>query len=189
MIRSTLFAVALTVLAPSLALAEPAKPETIEELLVVSKAQNLIESNFKNIEESAQANMNQALSQISVDTEERRAYVDSFSRKMGQILREELNWDVLKPIFVRIYSESFTQGEVVGVLDFYKTPAGQAMLYKMPLVLQKTMAEMQQHVGPLALKLGAARQATINEAEAHQSAKRDAAKPDEPKPAKKTGNQ
>lgn len=185
MFRNTLSAVAIaiTLLAPGLAQAEPAKPETIEELLVVSKAQNLIESTYKNLDDSLQANMNQALAQVSTDSQERRAYVESFSRKMGQIMREEMSWDTLKPMFMRIYGESFTQEELVGVLDFYKTPAGQAMINKMPLVMQKTMGEMQQLMVPMMQKVGAAAQAAIAEAKAQQAAKQDAAKP-AAKPAK-----
>lgn len=171
MIRSTLLAIAITMLAPVAGQAEPARPETIEELLVVSKAQNLIESTYKNVDENLQANMNQALAQISGETEERRAYVESFSRKTGQIMRSELNWDTLKPMFMRIYGESFTQEELVGVLDFYKTPAGQAMIDKMPLVMQKTMAEMQQRMGPMMQRIGAAAQEAVDEAKARQAAK------------------
>lgn len=192
MFRSTLVALAIAMLAPSMAQAEPAKPETIEELLVVSKSQDLIESTYKNLDDNLRVNMDQALSQVSGDPEARRAYVESFSRKMGQIMREEMNWDTLKPMFMRIYGESFTQEELVGVLEFYKTPAGQAMINKMPLVMQKTMAEMQQHMGPMMQKMGAAAQEAIREAKARQAAKQEAAKPaDKPaakpvaKPAKK----
>jgi hypothetical protein len=199
MFRSTVFAIAIALLAPCMAQAEPAKPETIEELLVVSKSQDLIESTYKTVDENLQANMSQALSQIPGDTEERRAYLESFSRKVGQIMREEMNWNTLKPMFMRIYGDSFTQEELVGVLDFYKTPAGQAMINKMPLVMQKSMAEMQQRMGPMMQRISVAAKEAIDEAKARQAAKQETAKPaDKPaaksaaksaaKPTKKTGS-
>jgi hypothetical protein len=191
MFRSTVFAVAIAVLAPAAAWAEPAKPETIEELLVVSKAQSLIESTYKNVDDNMQLNMNQALSQVPGNTEEKRAYAENFSRKISKIMRDDLNWDSLKPMFVRIYSESFTQEELVGVLDFYKTPAGQAMINKMPLVMQKTMVEMQQRMGPMMQRVSQAAKDAIDEAKAQQAAKQEpvakpaAAKTDKTKPTPK----
>lgn len=190
MFRSSLVAIAIAALAPSVALAEPPKPETIEELLVVSKAQTMLDSVYKNVDESMAVSMNQALSQLPGDNEEKRAYAESFSRKMSKIMRDELSWDSLKPMYVRIYSDSFTQEELVGVLDFYKTPAGQAMVNKMPLVMQKSMAEMQQRMGPMMQKISQAAQESLDEAKARQAAKPAAKPADKPaaKPAKKTGS-
>ena len=39
------------------------------------------------------------------------------------------------------------------MLAFYKTPAGQAVLGKMPAVMQNTMDEMQQLMGPVMQKI------------------------------------
>lgn len=186
MIRKTFVALAIALMAPCFAQAEPAKPETIEELLMVSKAQSLLESTYKSVDESMLASMDQALAQLPGDSAEKRAYVESFALKMREIMHDELNWASLKPMFMRIYGESFTQEELVGVLDFYKTPAGQALINKMPLVMQKTMAEMQQRMGPMMQKVGAAAQASLNEAKARQAAKQEAAKPAK-KPQKAEG--
>ena len=35
------------------------------------------------------------------------------------------------------------------MIAFYKTPAGQAVITKMPLILQNTMAEVGQMAGPM----------------------------------------
>ena len=176
---SALFAMAWIVLAPAVAMAEPAKPETIEEMLTVTKAQSMIESVYKNVDDSMQATMAQAVAQMPGDAEAKRSYAESMGRKMAAIMREELNWDTLKPMYLRIYSDSFTQEELVGLLDFYKTPAGQAAINKMPIVMQKTMVEMQQRIGPMMQRLGQAAQEAIDEAKAKQAA----AKPAPAKPA------
>lgn len=162
---------AILVLAPGWSQAEPPKPETIEELLVVSKSQSLLESAHQNINRSTLTQMDEALAKDGSDAEERRVFLEGFSRKLSQILREELSWDSLKPMFMRVYSESLTQEELEGMLAFYKTPAGQAMVNKMPRVMQASMSEMQQRMGPMLQKVMAASQEAIAEAKARHAAK------------------
>ena len=62
-------------------------------------------------------------------------------------------WDKLEPMYFKVYRDTFTQEEVDGMLKFYKTAAGKAMITKMPMVMQRTMTEMQQMMGPIAQRL------------------------------------
>ena len=59
---------------------------------------------------------------------------------------KQLTWESLKPEFVEIYSETFTDEEIKGLTEFYKTPLGQKLVEKMPeisakagLLIQKRM--------------------------------------------------
>ena len=68
-------------------------------------------------------------------------------------MKELLDWKKLEPVYVRIYQKSFSQEEVDGMIAFYKTPAGQAVIGKMPAVMQNTMDEMQQMMTPVMQKM------------------------------------
>ena len=50
-------------------------------------------------------------------------------------------------MYVKIYAESLDQADVDGLIAFYQTPAGQAMLSKMPLVAQKSMEAVREMMG------------------------------------------
>ena len=63
--------------------------------------------------------------------------------RMVALVQGEFAWEKLEPMYLRIYKESFTEEEVAGMLSFYKTPAGQAVIYKMPALMQKSMLEVQ----------------------------------------------
>ena len=63
--------------------------------------------------------------------------------KMAAMLREELSWESLEPMYIEIYRKTLTQREVDGMLSFYTSPAGRAVILKMPLVMQSTMQAMQ----------------------------------------------
>ncbi|MCY1384950.1 hypothetical protein D9M69_732630 [compost metagenome] len=68
---------------------------------------------------------------------------------MMALMKKELSWEVLAPMYVDIYGKSFTEDEVQGMLAFYRTPAGQAVVDKMPVVMQHSMEAMQSRMGSL----------------------------------------
>jgi len=55
----------------------------------------------------------------------------------------------MKPVYIKLYDETLTEEEVNGAVAFYKTPAGQALLNKMPLLMQKSMVVMQEMLGEM----------------------------------------
>jgi hypothetical protein len=83
--------------------------------------------------------------------------------KMIAMVDEMLNWDTLLPMYMRIYQESFTQDELDGMTAFYKTPAGQAVVRKMPLVMQRVLGEMQVMLKPMQEKIREIQQQTVRE--------------------------
>ena len=82
---------------------------------------------------------------------------------MIAMFKEEMSWETLEPLYIRIYRDSFTQPEVNGMLAFYGSPAGQTVIKKMPLVVQNTMTEMQKRMGPFLEKLIKMEEETIEQ--------------------------
>ncbi len=78
---------------------------------------------------------------------------------------------MLEPMYVRVYQKSFTQGEVDGMIAFYKTPAGQAVINKMPVVMQNTMNEVQQMMAPAVQRIQRMQQDVIAEMQAEKGKK------------------
>ncbi len=56
------------------------------------------------------------------------------------------NWDALKPIWVEIYTEIFTEEELRGMIAFFNGPIGQRWIETQPEVQMKTMQKMQTFV-------------------------------------------
>ena len=56
-------------------------------------------------------------------------------------------------MYLRIYQDSLNQAEVDGMIAFYKTPAGQAVIKKLPVLVQKVMAELPVIMGPVMQKI------------------------------------
>ncbi len=119
------------------AYARPASEESIERLLAVAKTGALLEGELAQFEKRiAQMTLNQ-FGNSTVDVNTQRA-MDGALKRMAQLLRTELSWAKIKPTTIRIYQETLTQDEVDGMLAFYASPAGQAMINKMPALMRKS---------------------------------------------------
>lgn len=73
-----------------------------------------------------------------------RQLVDDAMRRMRDIYGGMLSWETLEPMMVEIYRHAFTQAELDASMAFYRTPAGQSMIRKLPMVQQYSMQLMQQ---------------------------------------------
>jgi hypothetical protein len=123
------------------AIAEPASDGSIRELIEVTKAQQLlngVQAQFDSLMSNA---MRQEL-QGKNPTPGQQQAIAKMKDKMVAVMQAELAWAKLEPMYMRLYRESFTEEEVAGMLSFYKTPAGQAVINKTPALMQKTMVEM-----------------------------------------------
>lgn len=139
--------------APSFAAVPTA--QSIDTLLQVTHSQNLVESMYANMEQSMRQGMQQMAAGQSLSDEQKRA-IEVTPKKFAEVVRQEFTWDKLKPIYVNIYQESFTQEEIDGLITFYRSPAGDALVKKMPVVMQKSMSAVQGMMGPLMEKMKAA---------------------------------
>lgn len=54
-----------------------------------------------------------------------------------------------KPALAKVYTDTYTEEEIDGILAFYKSSAGRAFLQKMPEVMQRLMPVMMQMMGDL----------------------------------------
>lgn len=164
MIRKILV-IALLISGAAIGRAAPASEASIRELLALSEAQKLADNVIGQVDKMMHASMNQVVGGKQLSPEQQKI-VDGMQAKMIGILKDEMSWDKLEPMYIRVYQQSFTQEEVDGIVAFYKTPAGQAMVKKLPLVVQNSMKEMQGRMGPMMQKIQAAIQETAQEVEA-----------------------
>lgn len=123
---------------------EASKLAKIDQMLVLMHADRLVEQ----VTQQVQPMMAAQIKNLNLPDDARPA-VDEMQKKITDLISAKLNWEKMKPIYVKIYSETLTEEEITGAVDFYKTPAGQALLNKMPLLMQKSMTVMQDMLGEM----------------------------------------
>ena len=160
--------IALTLCCPVAHAADPAPSDaSVKQLLEVTQAHKLLDSTMAQMNGFMTQMMQQATQgqkitpQIQKDIEKRQS-------QMTADLKELLDWNKLEPMYTRIYQKSFTQQEVDGIIGFYKTTAGQAVINKMPVVLQNTLSEMQQMMDPMIQRMRQDQQAIVAEIQAEK---------------------
>jgi hypothetical protein len=158
---------AVSALLFSLSLAAQAAPptlESIERLMAISQADKLTDMARSQIRGSMKLVTDQMLQGQPVTAGEQRA-IDRFTAKVNTMVNEELSTDKLRPIYVVMYRETFTQEEVDGMIAFYQSPVGQSMLAKMPRAMQGINDEMARRMGPLMDRMKQAAQEMRSELE------------------------
>ena len=151
----------------SLAYCAPASQESIDRLLADAKVEQLLDTMLANVDQVMRRSMETSMQGHQLSPEQRQA-VDGAAAKFIQVMREEMTWDKLRPLYVQIYQESFTQEEIDGLIAFYESPAGVAFVEKMPVVMQKSMSIMQSRMAAMMEKMKAAMKEAIAEPKAAQ---------------------
>ena len=70
-----------------------------------------------------------------------------FNRQMQASMiatKKSMDWDSLKPIFVKIYADNFDEAELEGTIAYYKSPVGRRWIEKQPQIQAATMQAMAQ---------------------------------------------
>jgi uncharacterized protein len=166
-LKCLLLLLAFTISAASTAFAAGSVPsdESIRQLLVVTDARKLVDEMTTRMDAQLRSSVQQTLQGKQVTAQQQKV-IDNMMEKIVAILRQELAWDSLEATYIHIYRDSFTQEEIDGMLELYKTPAGQAMVKKMPIVMQRSMAELQLRMGPMMQKLRTVQLETMLELQA-----------------------
>lgn len=149
--------------------AEPLASEaSVRALLAVTQSEKLLDSTMGQIDAMMQRSMRQALAGQTLAADQQKI-MDKMRARTIALFREDMKWETLEPMFIDIYKRSFTQKEIDGMLDFYRSEPGQAVIAKMPVVMQNTMQAMQERMAVMMPKILQLQQEAIAELKASRA--------------------
>jgi len=134
--------IVILLLGATVAFASPAREETIKQLLDVTQSRKLVDG-VRNQFDALMHNTVQQTLKGRIPTPSEQQAIDNMTGKMATVLQDELAWEKLEPMYIRHYEDVFSEEEVNGMLSFYRTPVGQAVVGKMPALMQKTVLDLQ----------------------------------------------
>jgi hypothetical protein len=109
----------------------PSHLQAAEDLIRVMRTEEMLKKGTERMLE-AQAQQDPSLSGV-------RDIVDEFMAKA-------LDWQELKPEFVRLYAETYTEAELRQLVAFYQTPLGQRVVETMPDLMARSSEISQRRV-------------------------------------------
>jgi hypothetical protein len=163
--KSWLFALVLLCSSTTFA-AEPAPSEaSLRDLLALTRAQDTLDTMLAQMDAAMETSMRQAMEGQALSDAQRKL-VDEMRGEMIALLKAEMAWNKMEPGMLEVYRTSFTQSEVDGMLAFYRSDAGKAVVAKMPLVLQNSMKLAQERLGAVMPQVQALQQEYLAKIEA-----------------------
>jgi hypothetical protein len=144
------------------AFAAPSNEEAIKQLLVLTKTKDLVSGIQDQLKDMMRGGAQQALGGQIPNARQQKA-IENMENKMLAVILKELSWEKLEPLYIRLYQETFSKEELDGMLSFYKTSTGQAVVNKMPILMQKAMLLMQESQQGMGSELSKIQQEFISE--------------------------
>ena len=138
------------------ATAAPPSDQSIEQMMRVMQVERMLNQMLTQMEAGMQTGMEQGLQQSlqgKTATDAQKAQIAEFQKKLSGILKDELSFAKMKDVYLQVYRETFTQEEITSIIAFYSSPAGKAMVEKVPVAMQKASTLMQARIGPMTQKL------------------------------------
>jgi len=144
----------LLVAAPAFAQDQPADEAIVRELIEITETAKMLDGFSQQIDGMMEQTLRDSLGGRSL-TPKQQELLDELRTRVVAIFRESMSWKELEPRMIAIYRKSFTRQEIEGMLAFYRTDVGRAVIAKMPVVMENSMAEMQESVRTMMPKIQA----------------------------------
>ncbi len=153
---------------PIIAAEAPPTDASIRQLLEATHARQLIDTMMTQVDGMMKQATQQVTGGRAASPEVQKIY-EKTRAEVVVAMREQMTWEKLEPMYLRIYKKSFSENEVQAMVGFYKSPAGQAVITKLPAVMQESMNESMQMLQPVIQKIQQMQQEMLAEMKKKQT--------------------
>jgi uncharacterized protein len=138
--------------APATTTEERPSDESIRRLLEVMQAQKLMETAVQQVDATYGSIVSKMLEGKPLSPEQQKT-LEAGRERMKSMMHEILSWESMQALYLKVYGDTFSQSEIDSMIEFYSSPAGHAVIVKLPLAMQNTMAQMQERMRALIPKM------------------------------------
>jgi hypothetical protein len=138
--------IALLVAAPLAHADEVSKAQKVEEYFQVARLEQMFsQSMTMTMNQVKSSVMKTVLGDLKLSPEQQTLLAE-FQGEIEKVLMGSMSWDHLRPEYIQLFSAEFTEEQLDDILAFYKSPTGQVMVDKTPLLMQKGGEIVQQRM-------------------------------------------
>jgi hypothetical protein len=102
------------------------------ELMVILHTQTVVQNISANLKKQVADAADKVAAAAPPETAKTKTA--DFEKKANQVIDTQLGWETMQAAFTDIFAKNFTEGQLDGIIAFYKSPAGLALLETMPNV-------------------------------------------------------
>jgi hypothetical protein len=146
--RKSTFAIAAVLLvsvASSVHAAESGKEAKAAELLHVAKMDETLQQSVNLMKQQVKVGVRQQLAS-GAQTPEQQRRIEEFQQKITDLVSDTLAWSKLQPEYVALFADVYSEQELDGLIAFYTSPVGKAMVEKTPMLMQRSSQIAQKHM-------------------------------------------
>lgn len=142
--------------------AAPPSDESILKMMNALQLQTTLDQMVAQMDAGIKAGLKQSMEGKEL-TPLQTAQLGQLQTRMTAMIKDEISFAKMKDIYLQVYRETFTQDEVNSINAFYSSPAGKAMIEKIPVATKKAAPLLQERMGPIIQKLRALQQDFMKE--------------------------
>jgi hypothetical protein len=133
---------------------EASKQAKVKELFAVMHMDHNLDRMRAAMQQQVQSTAKNAPGTEQMTPEKKKIQQEYVDNSM-KVVDENFGWTVLEPAYVKLYADTYTEAELDGILAFYKSPVGEAMLTKTPQLSAGVMEIVHGHMGDFQPKMQA----------------------------------
>lgn len=127
---------------------ELTKAQKIEEYLRLTKVdeslKQALDLNYKQIK----SGLLQQIFGLNLNASQQKQ-IDELTTELNQLVGEGLSWEKLKPEYVKLMAEMFSEEELDDLLQFYRSKTGKALIAKSPEMMTKASSISQMRMAEM----------------------------------------
>jgi uncharacterized protein len=131
---------------------EASKQAKVKELFAVMHMDHNLDRMMSAMQHQVQVTAQSAPGTETLTPEKKKIQQEFVDNSM-KVVDENFGWSELEPAYAKLYADTYTEAELDGILAFYKSPAGQAMLTKTPELSAGVMQIVHGHMGDFQPKM------------------------------------
>jgi hypothetical protein len=124
---------------------DSSKTVKVQELFRLIKLDKLSAQMMDQVMAQINSGLMQQLTGIQLSAADQKK-LDDFSRQVKLIVSSAVAWEKLEPDYTKLYADTYTEQQLDDLLAFYKSPTGQAVVEKTPILLKASSALAQQRM-------------------------------------------
>jgi hypothetical protein len=133
---------------------EASKQAKVKELFAVMHMDHSLDRMRSAMQQQVQATAKNAPGTEQMTPDKKKMQQEFVDNSM-KVVDANFSWAVVEPAYVKLYADTYTEADLDGILAFYKSPAGQALLTKSPELSAGVMQIVHGHMGDFEPKMQA----------------------------------
>ena len=126
---------------------DASKMAKVHEFFKVSKMETLTTVNMNLTLNRMNSQITRQMGATLTPAQQQR--VTALTEKLKKLITDSMSWDKMEPQYAKLYADAYTEQQLDDLIAFYKSPTGQVVVEKTPILVQQANDLSQERLAAL----------------------------------------